>query len=255
MVREEDRELFSFSKKSTDVNGLWRVRAVSALKKKKKSWMKLREKDFDQDTKNDAASTLVMALGDTAFRVCSAHVEEPLKMKKALKEHYVSSQAESSISVLASVLTKKYQSGQDIAEFIDEFESLFDQLDKMGKELSGPKLYKAPLMLNSHGTNSSLESYLKTLGLHDVDDLKWKSVAADLILEHERNKAAESNQKNERKNSLKKNREATLKKPKKAFAAKPKSDMTCTFCAKKGHNKSKCRINSRSDECKQQKKA
>ena len=68
-----------------------------------------------------------------------------------------------------------------MGKYIDEFESLFSQLERMGEDVKIPETHKAPLLLSSIGHGTVLESTVAALRLKDTGDLKWPSVTSDLI--------------------------------------------------------------------------
>ena len=130
MPSDEDRGLPRFTGRSPDDYDLWQKRVFIALKGRK-LWNKINDEKCDQGTKEEAAAILVAALGDAVFLVCSSKVDDRIEVLEALDKRYASHRACNRIPVLTSLLMKKYQNGQDISKFIDEFESLFDQFDKM----------------------------------------------------------------------------------------------------------------------------
>ena len=70
-----------------------------------------------------------------------------------------------------------------MARYIDEFESFFAQLLRMGKAQTVSESHKVNILLASMGTQSKLENSCASLRMRDIDDLKWESVTADLIQE------------------------------------------------------------------------
>lgn len=257
MAKDDERKLSRFNGKESDDYNLWRIRAETALRGKK-IWNKLHDEGCSQDIRDEAASILVTALGDSAFRVCSSKVRDPLGMLDLLDKRYASCRAASRISVLTTLFSKKYLNGQDMARFVDEFEALFAQLEKMGSDTVIPESFKAPLLLASLGTNSSLESTIAALRLRDVKELRWESVTADLIQEYKRNKASSKQSKQDGGNSKRKmdGRQDKTGEKGRAHALKAgKSDDECEFCGKPGHVSEKCFVNPDSSECRLSKKA
>ena len=254
MARDDEKKLSRFNGKSTDDYNLWRIRAEIALKGRK-LWRKIQDKNCDQDTKDEASSIIVAALGDAALRVCSAKIDDPMEMLDALDERFASKRAGNRISVLTTLFTKRYKNGQDMPKFIDEFESLFDQLEKMGDELAVPESYKAPLLLTSLGTKSNLESAVAALRLRDVDDLTWETVTADLIQEFQRSKSANISGNGNQKDGNPLPGASIPKKYRKAYAAMKNADKECSFCGKNGHTSEMCWVNPESKNCRIPEKA
>ena len=94
--------------------------------------------------KDEAASILIEALGDTALRVCRTKVYDHIAMLELLDKRYASNRAASRISLLTSLFPKRYTQGQDMGKYVDEFEVLFAQLEKMGNSTTLPEKFKAP---------------------------------------------------------------------------------------------------------------
>lgn len=56
-----------------------------------------------------------------------------------------------------------------MSTYIDDFDSLFDQLERMGEDTKIPETHKTPLLLASTGNNSPLESTIVALRTRDAD--------------------------------------------------------------------------------------
>lgn len=59
----------------------------------------------------------------------------------------------------------------DRSTYIDKFENLFEQLQCKGPDTEITEKHKVPLLLDSMGHDSSLESTIEALRLKDTDDL------------------------------------------------------------------------------------
>lgn len=80
--------------------------------------------------------------------------------------------------------TKRFNSHKDkISSYIDEFEPVFAQLERMGDDTKIPESHKAPLLIASMGNNSVLESTIAAMRTKNSDQFNWQSVTADLIQE------------------------------------------------------------------------
>ena len=183
---DEDNRIQKFDGRRSDDYNLWRIRAVTALKGKG-FWSNLQKKDCDSGTKEKAVAILVNSLGDSALRVCSEHVDDPLKMINALDSRFASTRATTRISVMTALYTKRYSDKEDMTEYVDGFESLFAQLLRMGESHAVPESHKVGILLASMGSNSRLESACAALRMKDIDSLSWDSVTADLIQEWRNN--------------------------------------------------------------------
>ena len=57
-----------------------------------------------------------------------------------------------------------------MATFVDEFKSLFSQLERMGKDAAIPETHKAPMLLASIPVDSPLEVTAAALRTKDIED-------------------------------------------------------------------------------------
>jgi gag-polypeptide of LTR copia-type len=105
-------------------------------------------------------------------------------MLALLDDRSASSRAASRIAVQTQLYRKTYDGG-DMATFIDEFGSLFSQLERMGKDAAIPESHKAPMLLAAIPIDSPLEVTAAALRTKDVVDLTWEFVATTLIDENE----------------------------------------------------------------------
>lgn len=224
------------------------IRAETALRGQK-LWSKLNAKGYSQETRDEASSIIFAALGDSAFCVCSSTVDDPLGMLSLLDRRYASNRASSRISLLTSLFSKKYQRGQDMAKYVDDFELMFGQLEKMGSNTALLETFKAPLLLSSLGTCAQLGSTVSALRLRDVEELSWESVTADIIQEYKRNKSSNRQQKQDGGGSSRnKKGKYGSKGGAHALQAK-KTQEECSFCGKAGHSSDKCFVNPEAENC------
>lgn len=68
-------------------------------------------------------------------------------------------------------------------KFIDEFETLFEQLERMGTKTKIPETHKAPLIFASIGNSSPLESIVAELRTQCSDQITREAVTVDVIKE------------------------------------------------------------------------
>eukprot|EP00171_Calliarthron_tuberculosum_P022539 IDg22539t1 len=169
------------------------------------------------------------------------------------------------ISIMTSIYSKKYQGRQDMARYIDEFETLFGQLERMGSEIAIPEKHKTPLLLASMGNESPLESSIAALRLKDTTDLTWEAVSADLIEEWKRvysngeiPQQYKHSSKSNKRSFSKTITHGDSKSSHKNLALQTKGgkcDESCGFCGKHGHTIENCFLNPNSPQCRLPKKA
>lgn len=140
------------------------------------------------EIKGKTAAIVTNSLGDLPFCVCCTVIENTLKLIELLDQLYATMRSASRISTLNSVYSKNYQNIKNIGAYIDEFESLFAQLEIMGNDTDVPESHKLALLLASMGTTSILESSVAVLRVMDTVDLTWQLVTAGLILEYRQTK-------------------------------------------------------------------
>jgi hypothetical protein len=96
-----------------------------------------------------ASPLIVSALGDDApLRTVTDADGDPTKMLSLLGAHYASSRAVSRIAVQTALHRKAYNN-DDMSVCMDEFASLFAQLERMGSDASVPESHKATILLAS----------------------------------------------------------------------------------------------------------
>lgn len=242
---EDSYKIQKFTGKASDDYNTWRLRAIIALKGKG-YWKQLEKEKCTEEVKEKAAALLVNALGDSPLRVCSSSLDDPITMIELLDARYASDRAVSRISVLTSLYSKKYNSRENMAKYIDEFEVLFNQLEKMGNDTKVPESHKAPLLLSSMGHDSQLESTVAALRLRDVDQLTWESVTADLIQEYQQSKETKKHSKHSAGLGHRNNNSNRRHTSSKGESSKGE---TCTFCGNKGHSEIHCFYNPDSERC------
>lgn len=217
-------------------------------------WDELQKDNCSIKVKKKASAMLTCALGDYALRVCSSQITEPMKMLGLLDKRYASTRTATRISVLTSVYKKSFGQKDSMPRYIDEFESLFAQLERMGEDAAIPESHKAILLLASLTHYSSLKSTVAALRLKNVEDITWETVSADLIQERKQvNVGPTSHQKiaKARRDSSeyeeRHSRSRTMKPRRHAKSAK--GDLQWAFCGKNGHTQHDCFLNPDSPEC------
>jgi hypothetical protein len=96
-----------------------------------------------------ASPLIVSALGDDATLRIEADADgDPTKILCLLGARYASSRAVSRI-VVQTALHRKAYNNDDMSVCMDEFASLFAQLEHMGYDSSVPESHKAPMLLAS----------------------------------------------------------------------------------------------------------
>lgn len=71
--------------------------------------------------------------------------------------------------------------GHNISAYVDQFATLFSQLDRMGKDAAIPQFYEAAMLLASIYTNCSFRSTAADLRTKNISKLTWNYVATTLI--------------------------------------------------------------------------
>ena len=127
-----------------------------------------------------ASAIIISSIGDSPLRVIEDVDDDPKKMLKMLDERYAPNRATSRIAVQTQLYRKVYDGGC-MATFVDEFKSLFSQLERMGKDAAIPETHKAPMLLASIPVDSPLEVTAAALRTKDIEDLTWEYVSATLI--------------------------------------------------------------------------
>lgn len=180
ILSEDGAEIQRLNGRHNDYYHQWRLRCKIALNSKS-YWTKLQANDCDQDTKDKSLAMMVAALGDSALRVCSAMIGEPIKMSDLPDKRFASNRMATPILVLKSMYSKKFVPRYEMPKFVHEFEFLLAQLEGMRSETAIPEAHKAPLLLGSIGNDSVSKSTIVALRTKNTDQSSWKAVTADLI--------------------------------------------------------------------------
>lgn len=171
-------------------------------------------------------------------------------MLEMLDNRFASNRTATRISVLTAMYTKRFNYKQHLPTYIDEFESLFAQLERMGTDNEIPEFHKAPLLLSSMGNNSPLESTVAALRTKDTDQLTWEDVTSDLIQERTKwksrhNKHRLNSTNNNRFHDYDKSRDSHSHSMHTAYKTNEKNHQIkkCSFCGKSGHESNDCFLN------------
>lgn len=107
-------------------------------------WTKLHDDECDQDAKYKASAMLMSALSASALHLCSGQISDQIKMLEMLDNQFPSNRTTTSISALTQMYTKRFNATHyDMATYIDEFETLFAQLKRMGHKTRIPDSHEA----------------------------------------------------------------------------------------------------------------
>lgn len=218
-----------------------------------------------------ASAIIISTLGDAPLRVIMEADDDPSKMLRLLDARYASSRTVSRIAVQTQLFRMSYK-GQNMSSYIDQFTSLFSQLERMGKDAAIPETHKAPMLLASIDPYCSLESTAAALRTKAVSELTWDYVATTLIDEYNAremskpNGSGSSSKSKKKKNKSKSSNmsssmesghdahsddDSDIDKTVQAFSAALKSSMgskssdstKCDFCGRRGHTEERCFLN------------
>lgn len=227
----------------------------------------------DQVKREKASGIIISSLGDAPLRVVMDVDDDPVQMLKLLDSRYASNRTVSRIAVQTQLFRLSY-TGQNMSTYIDQYTTLFSQLERMGKDAAIPETHKAPMLLASIDQSCSLESTAAAIRTKNCDDLTWDYVATTLIDEFNAKVSLGSGC-----GAIGKGRDRRRKKKKGISSAKPKlsddgddsednSDLEstvraftvalksanyvrtdgsrthhCEFCDKDGHTEDRCYLN------------
>lgn len=188
-------QLARFTGDAKEDYGLWKIRAV-ALLEAEGLYSQFGASGTDAAAaKAKGANILVQALGDAPLRVCMSHTKEPLKMLESLDTRYGSRRVSSRISQLTEVCQKRY-TGQNMANYVDDFSRLFASLEQSGEDAKVPDTLKVVILLASLRNQSAYDSFVSSTRLRDERFLTWEIVSVDLIHEARRLRRESSQSRN-----------------------------------------------------------
>jgi len=130
-----------------------------------------------------ASGIIISALGDAPLRVVLDVDDDPARMLALLDARYASNRTVSRIAVQTQLFRMSYTE-QNMSTYVDQYASLFAQLERMGKDAAIPETHKAPMLLASLDPQCSLEATAAALRTKDISELTWDYVATTLIDEY-----------------------------------------------------------------------
>ena len=276
--RDEDYGLWRLRLRAAcRVKGLWNVVDTSSSATSSESTSTTVPDPGRRIAKREKASGIIIsALGDAPLRVVLQADDDPEKMLQLLDARYASNRTVSRIAVQTQLFRMSYKD-QNMSTYVDQYTSLFAQLEKMGEEAAIPETHKAPMLLASIDPKCDLESTAAALRTKDVKDLTWDYVATTLIDEYNarnvtsgRSNKTRNRRKNKNKskngsgshshadNSVTNNDSDSddnveIEQVSRALAAALKglksdrggasSKYHCDFCDKDGHTEDRCHLN------------
>lgn len=133
----------------------------------------------DNIKKDKASRILISAAGNSPLRVVLEANDNPERLLELLDTLYASGRTDTTIAVHTQLFHMGY-TDQNMSIYVDECNSLFAQLEQMGKDAAIPELHKAPTLLASIAIKSFLEPTAAALRTKDAPHLTWKYVATTL---------------------------------------------------------------------------
>lgn len=173
--------------------GLWRLR-LRAICRVKGVWKVFEDAEVTSSSTDlanvgqqsnsimieKASGLIISALGDSPLRVVLDADDDPAKMLRLLDARYASNRTVSRIAVQTQLFRMRF-TGQNMSKYVDEYSSLFSQLERMGKDSAIPESHKAPMLLASIDPSSPLEVTAAALRTKDASELTWDYVTVTLI--------------------------------------------------------------------------
>lgn len=104
-----------------------------------------------------------------------------MKMINLLDQQLASKRTATRISVLTAMYSKSFSPKENMVQYINEFERISSQLERMDDEKGIPEAHKAPILFPRMGNSSPLESVGTAVHTKDTDQLSWEPVSANLI--------------------------------------------------------------------------
>lgn len=188
------------------VKGLWNLIEVSTSipteRDARDSTVDAEQHKFKHNLEK-ASGMIISALGNTPLRVVADADDDPAKMMKLLDARYASNRTSSRIAVQTQLYRMRYKD-QDMSKYIDDYTSLFGQLEFMGKSVAVPDAHKAPMLLASIDPTSDMEPIAAALRTKDADDLTWDYVSTTLIDESNARHTADTKRSRSNKRKTKK---------------------------------------------------
>lgn len=121
MSSEDTTKILKFDGRCTGDYNLWRLHCKIALRRNE-PWANLESTNCNQDMKDKSSAMIVTAHGDSALRVCSVKIADPLERFDVLGKHFNSTRTAIRILVLTAMYSKQFLNRDDMDVYVDEFD-------------------------------------------------------------------------------------------------------------------------------------
>ena len=140
--------------------------------------------DLDADIRAKllkAKLLLVQSLGDKPLRTVASERKNVFQMYQKLNERYASQNTATRVQLQTELYQNSFSKNQAMSEYVDEFESVFAQLEAM--ESPVPESMQIAILFASFSSTAessygAIITALQTLG---DDDLSWERATARLL--------------------------------------------------------------------------
>lgn len=142
-----------------------------------------------------ARATMIQGLRDKPLRLCIADKDNPFRIGKRLKKSYAVKNTVTRVQLQIKLARMSYR-GQEMSDFVDEFEEIYNRLAAMGNVVA-EDMQVATLLASFGDKNRSYYGHV-VANLQSVDGITWEFATARILQEYEEKVWASSRQRSTR---------------------------------------------------------
>ena len=131
-----------------------------------------------------ARALIMQGLDAKPLRMCLSEKDNPFQMWKRLRERYAVSNVATQVQLQMKLNRLRYRD-QEMSDFVDSFEEIFNRLEGMGSPF--PERMQVAMLLSAFGDKSkySYGPVVAAIQTAGGENLNWEDVTARLLQEYE----------------------------------------------------------------------
>lgn len=157
---------------------MWQSQLVTMMKGKE-CWIDIEDKDCSRGSNTDVKNVSKSALGNVFLIICMYKDDNLFSIIEHLNVLFVSSRTFSLVAVPFTLFGKRHNGEEDVEKYIDEFQWLRAQLERM-RSCAISEEFEVSLLLFSTRRNSYTQSTTAAFRTKDAEAFKWIDLTYDI---------------------------------------------------------------------------